>query len=405
MSDETISARLAAWQGRLALVSRNLGEINEHPAVLRMRAPRRDAASVFTGETAARVDEALAALDELWKDYLLLNAMLDEAEGLRKQSGLFQSHDAEIRALLDGRSIALPATHTPLAERGLLTTAERSDKATPDELLAAMEKIFTMVKGTVLAFDEAETALAPRMAALAGEARALAARAEAAGEAASAEIAALAGRAEAFGAELAADPLGAGAKLDETAAALQGWRARLDAAAQARAALGAALLAAREGWNELQETSRRARAAYAHARAEIADPLGLLPPTDATIIAQFGAWLDAIEGTFKSGNWQAAKAGLDKWTLSRDTRLQAERRIHAANSAPLAARDELRGRLEGLRAKAGAYASRGARFDPAVTRLEGEAKAILHGQPVDLGKAASLVTAFEAALNRAIRGG
>ena len=405
MTDDTIGAKLAAWQSRLASVGRNIGELNEHPAVLRMRARRCGAPSFFTGETASRVDETLAVLDELWKDYLLLTAMIDEADGLHQQSGLFQSHDSEIHDLLEGASITLPPMHTPLAERGLLTTAERSDKATPDELLAAMDEMFTIARDTVFAFDQAETALAPKIVSLAREARALAARAKASGGAASAEIMALATRVEGLGTKLAMDPLGATTKLDESTAALEDCRARLDTSMQARDALGAALVAAREGWKELQETSRRARAAYEDARTKIAEPLGLLAPTDLTIILHFGAWLDAIEGTFKSGNWRSAKDGLDKWTLSRDTRLQAERRIYAANSAPLAARDELRGRLEGLGAKADAYATHGVRFDPSVARLAGEANSVLRGQPADLRKAASLVRAYEAGINRAIAGG
>jgi hypothetical protein len=44
------------------------------------------------------------------QDYLLLNALLDEAETLHKQSGLFHDHEAEIRELLHGRSITLPVT-------------------------------------------------------------------------------------------------------------------------------------------------------------------------------------------------------------------------------------------------------------------------------------------------------
>ena len=402
MTDDTISAQLAAWQSRLASVGRNIGELNEHPAVLRMRARRCGAPSFFTGETASRVDETLAVLDELWKDYLLLTAMIDEADGLRQRSRLFQSHDSEIHDLLEGASITLPPTHTPLAERGLLTTAERSDKATPDELLAAMDEMFTIARDTVFAFDQAETALAPKFASVAGEARTLAARAKASGGALSAEIMALPARVEELGAELATDPLGAGTKLDDSAKALQDYGARLDAAAQARDVLGAALGVAREGWKELQEISRRARAAYEDARAKIAEPSGLLRPTDTTIIVHFGAWLDAIEDTFKSGNWRAAKDGLDKWTLSRDTRLQAERRIYAANSALFAVRDELRGRLQGLRAKADAYAARGIRFDPTVTGLANEANSVLHGQPADLRRAAGLLRAYEAAINRAI---
>ena len=238
MTDDTIGAKLAAWQSRLASVGRNLGELNQHPSVLRMRARRCDTPSFFTGETASRVEETLATLDELWKDYLLLTAMIDEADGLHQQSGLFQSHDSEIHDLLEGASITLPPMHTPLAERGLLTTAERSDKATPDELLAAMDEMFTIARDTVFAFDQAETALAPKIVSLAREARALAARAKASGGAASAEIMALATRVEGLGTKLAMDPLGATTKLDESTAALEDCRARLDTSMQARDALG-----------------------------------------------------------------------------------------------------------------------------------------------------------------------
>jgi hypothetical protein len=104
-TSDSIAAKLAAWQDRLARVSRNLGEINDHPAVLRIKVRLRDRPGCYSGETAARIDNTLAALDELWKDYLLLNALLDQADGLRKQSGLFHTHDPEIDDLLDGRSI------------------------------------------------------------------------------------------------------------------------------------------------------------------------------------------------------------------------------------------------------------------------------------------------------------
>jgi hypothetical protein len=299
----------------------------------------------------------------------------------------------------------VPATHTPLAERGLLTTAEHSDKATADELLAAMDKIFTIAKDTVLALDRVETQLAPRIAAVANEARALAARADAIGETGSAEIAAVAGRVEALTSDLVADPLGAGTKVEEALAMLANWRARLDAAEQERAAVGAALVAARAAWQELHDVSRRSWAAYDDSRAKITGPTGLQRPTETPIIAQFGAWLDRLGDTLRSGDWRAAKFGLNKWTVSRNTRLAAERRICAANQAPLAVRDELRGRLRGLRAKADVYAARGLRIDPAVARVADEANSALNAQPADLGKAAGLVAAYEAAINLAIRRG
>ena len=405
MTSDSIAEKLAGWQDRLARVSRNLGEINDHSALLRIKARLRDRPDCYSGETAARIDNTLAALDELWKDYLLLNALLDQADGLRKQSGLFHTYDPEIDDLLDGRSITLPATHTPLAERSLLTSAEHGDKASAEELLAAMEKIFTIAKDTVLAFDRIETQLAPRIAAIADEARALAARADAIGETGSAEIAAVAGRVEALSNDLVADPLGAGTKVQEASAMLANWRARLDAAEQERAAVEAALGAARAAWQELRDVSRRSRAAYNESCTEIVDPAGLLRPTAAPIIAQFGAWLDGLDDTLRNGGWRAAKVGLDKWMVSRNTRLAAERRICAANQAPLADRDELRGRLKALRAKADVYAVRGLRFGPEVVRVADDANSALNAQPADLRKAAALVAAYEAAINLAIRGG
>ena len=147
MANDAIAPELAAWQDRLALVSRNLGEMNELPALLRVKARLRAAPDFYAGETASRIGDALAALDDLWKDYLLLNALLDEAETLHKQSGLFHDHEAEIRELLHGRSITLPVAHVPLAERSLLTNAEHADKVAPEELLAAMNGLFAMAQG------------------------------------------------------------------------------------------------------------------------------------------------------------------------------------------------------------------------------------------------------------------
>jgi hypothetical protein len=94
MTKDTIAAELAAWEDRLVAVSRNLAEINELPALLRIKARLRDAPDSYGGETASRVQEALAALDGLWKDYLLLNALLSQAGALRKETGLFKSYAA-----------------------------------------------------------------------------------------------------------------------------------------------------------------------------------------------------------------------------------------------------------------------------------------------------------------------
>ena len=365
MANDAIGPELTAWQDRLALVSRNLGEMNELPALLRVKARLRAASDFYAGETASRIGDALAALDDLWKDYLLLNALLDEAEVLHKQSGLFHDHEAEVRELLHGRSITLPVAHIPLAERGLLTNAEHADKVAPEELLAAMNTLFAMAKDTILALDGAETRLKPRLEALFVVARELAGCAEALGFD-SAKIEATTVPFEALGAELTTNPLGAERKLAEGEKSLADWRAQLDSAERDRNGVEAALRTAAEALKELHQVSHQAELARENAVAKVAGPLALQPPTEASVISQIGAWLDAIGASAKRGDWRAAKSGLEKWIAACASHQEKERRALAANLAPIEARDELRGRLKALRVKANAYSARGNSFDPKV---------------------------------------
>jgi hypothetical protein len=403
-ANDRIIAELAAWQDRLALVSRNLSEINELPALQRVKARLRPTPDFYTGDTASRINDALAALDDLWKDYLLLNALLDQADTLRKQSGMFHDHESDIRELLHGRSITLPVAHIPLAERGLLTSAESANKVTPDELLAAMNRLFALAKDTILELDGAETRLKPRLDTLLGTADELARRADTLGFDA-AEIAVIAVPLEALGAELTADPLGAGRKLQEGEAGLTEWRARLESAERERDALGAAFAAAAEELKEMRRLNDQAQAAHENTSSKIAGQSALPRPTEASIITQLGVWLDALDASCKRGDWRAAKAGLDKWRAACATHQEVERRTLAANMALIEVREELRGRLKALRAKADAHAARGINIDTKVARLGDEAKDILYSRPADLQKAAALLSAYETAINLTIRKG
>jgi hypothetical protein len=401
-ANDRIPPELAAWQDRLALVSRNLSEINELPALQRVKTRLRATPDFYTGDTASRINDALAALDDLWKDYLLINALLDQADTLRKQSGMFHDHEAEIRELLHGRSITLPITHVPLAERGLLTSAERADKVTPDELLGAMNALFTLAKDAILGLEEAEARSKQRLDILVDMARELANRAEALGLD-STQISAITAPLEALRSELRADPLGVGKKLTECEAALAEWRAGLESAQRERDALEKAFAAAAQQLKDLRQLSHRAQEAYENCSVKILDQTALTRPTETAVIDQLGVWLDALDATRTRGAWQAAKGGLDKWSAACAVHQEAERRSLEANAAPLVARAELRGRLKALRAKADAHADRGIGIDAKAARLGVEAKDILYSQPADLQRAAALVSAYETAINLAIR--
>jgi hypothetical protein len=403
-ANDAITSELAAWQDRLALASRNLSEINELRALQRVKARLRATPQFYAGKTVSRINDALAALNELWKDYLLLNALLDEADTLHKQSGIFHDRAAEIRELLHGQSITLPVAHVPLAERGLLTKAERADKVTPEELLAVMNALFALAKDTILELDGAETRLRLGLDTLIGTAHEVARRAGALGFD-TAEIAAIAAPLERLRAELTADPLGAGQKLQEAEFRLTEWRGRLESAERERDSLKAAFAAAAQQLKELRRLSDQAKTAHDSSSSKIANQSALPRPTESAVIAQFGVWLDALDVSCKHGDWHSAKAGLDKWVTACATHQDIERRILAANMAPIEAREELRGRLKALRAKADAHAERGVHIETKVAHLGDEARDILYSQPADLLKAAALLSAYETAINLAIRNG
>jgi hypothetical protein len=101
----------------------------------------------------------------------------------------------------------------------------------------------------------------------------------------------------------------------------------------------------------------------------------------------------------------AAKSGLEKWTTACAAHREQERRVLAANLAPIEARDELRGRLKALRAKLNAYSARGTRFDVTVVQLGDQIEGVLYNQPSDLRKAAALLSAYDTAINLGIREG
>ena len=92
---------------------------------------------------------------------------------------------------------------------------------------------------------------------------------------------------------------------------------------------------------------------------------------------------------------------LDGWfARARELRAEAEA-VARANEAPVAARDELRGRLESYRAMAGAH---GAAEDATLTELYERAHDALHTAPADLKVAAPLVVQYMAAVRARAQG-
>ena len=87
--------------------------------------------------------------------------------------------------------------------------------------------------------------------------------------------------------------------------------------------------------------------------------------------------------------------GLGKWNKSANDCVFHERAALNANQSPINERNELRGRLEALKAKARA---RGSAEHPDLTRIANEAANLLFNRPTPIDKASALLVDYERVL-------
>jgi hypothetical protein len=140
---------------------------------------------------------------------------------------------------------------------------------------------------------------------------------------------------------------------------------------------------------DLRAATALAEAARADALAKIADPEVIEPRV---VGDNLGAALDRVVESSSHGDWRAADNLLVQWTTRCQDALADARRASAANQAPVAARDELRGRLEAYRAKANRI---GLLEDPAAESLYARAKKVLWTAPTNVAEAEQLVRHYQ----------
>ncbi len=129
--------------------------------------------------------------------------------------------------------------------------------------------------------------------------------------------------------------------------------------------------------------------------AKIAHPRGLLAPPDPRYLSEppmgLEPWLARLQALCRAGGSRPARKGLQSWLAAVDQGLAREREVLAANRAPLQRRQELRGLLSSLEAKAVAL---GLASEPGLADIGGRAKAILYASQTDLDQATLLVKEY-----------
>jgi len=364
---------VAALSAGLTRLAEQLFQLDTSPELALAREPDR-----LTGRSAAVAREASDLAASLWQRY---PALKEAVAGL--ESALAAGDRAEVDRRLGPRGVTLPdgSAARPAAVLADLEGDVNKARAAADRLARAWRDVVPRLDGAAAA-----------LAAVAAEAAALGVDEP--------ELPSAQGLVRELSALAATDPLTVDPGPAEQA--VERARRRVGTLASRRATLTADLQAASAILQELDRLIRDGNDAHALATARIASPAGLAPPLGPDALERgpqaLGPWLARLESQAEAGSWVAAVTGLEGWRQASARRRADAERVLAANRAPVARRNDLRGLLDAYRAKA---AAQGRAEDPELTRLYGLARDTLYGGPCDVEAAGERVQEYLAAVNRA----
>ena len=396
---EQIDQLLADWQKKLNLVSQNLIDLHGLPAYQRLTEEPGISGTELTGATKKQVSSALVALNELFQHFELLASTINRAASLRKQLPLFHGADRlnEIEQILNGASIQLPVVQIPLAQRGLLSASETATTIAPTNLLAAMTHAFQVAKDVVLAVDNAWSTLEPKLLQADAEIRSLKDLAASLDVSPGEELE-MAQRAIAnLRTQIESDPLGTTGNFETVTSLLAKARHSLQQAEQQRNQLRRDLDSAHGKVKRLVDLNQQAIAALNESQEKVVDHSTLCAPLPQEQIDALSQWLDRLEVKFSERLYNPVNVGLTNWNTKANTLITQEENTVAANRLPIITRQELRGRLDALKAKA---LAKGMAEDPTLSALAERAEHNLYSRPTPLDQAIELVSQYEKTLNR-----
>lgn len=395
-----IAFEVRAWQDKVTRISRNLSELNEAEFIRQIRyRVKANATNAYTGRTLEAALAAIASLDTLWDDYLLLARVIEEALDLLKKHSMFHDTTDEIDRLLSGRSIQLPPVHVPLESRELVDTPETDNKTTPGFLLDAMTKAFAQARNTLTQIHKVEDGNSPRVTKLLEETEALRLWATNLGippgtEDKESVLVAIQ--------KVTNDPLAATDQLDALQRLLERTQKAFQTLEVERNEVRVVLDQLGQQCNQLADLAGRSRKAIEDSKvALVLEPAAFGEPTSEQAIQSLRAWVATLESNFVANNIKAVKVGATKCGKAIAEQLSREQSTYVKNRVGLDKLSELTGLLTAYRAKAKAMQANGIAFDATTIDLKERAKHLLVQQPIDLAVAEQAIQAFELALRAA----
>ncbi len=396
-----IDQLLADWQRKTHFVSQNLLELQSLPVFQTLSAP--DVG--LTGQTGQAVRRSVEAVNELFHQFTLLSDLLAKATDLRQRiNPHFHSETRlqEIVYLFSQPTITLQSTPQSLAQRSLLGPTELVETLTPEALLAQMIPAFTQAKDIILAVDRAWLTLEPDLIAFQTEITRLRSQAQQLGLPEPAALAQAEARLNDLRDRTLSDPLGSQLNLrGELQPLLTSVQQTLAQLAQQKAQLTDQFTQARQALAQIQTQNQQIQTLIQDCQLKVRDVTAQLqPPLPAAAITALADWLDRLTTSYNNGLIQPLLVGLSNWLAQVQVLLRQQAQAIACNQAPLNQRNELRGRLDAMQAKAKA---KGQAEDPQLSIWATQAREILYSRPSPLNEAIALLTAYEKRLNQGPR--
>lgn len=399
---EEVDRMLADWKGNLEAISINIYDLCDLIAYQRLTGSSGFIPIKLTGVSKTKVEPALDAISELLQHFDLLTQTINKAKSLRASIPRFLGTDQKVQEifnLLNQASIQLPSVITPLAKRELLSAAETSLKITPLQLLVAMIKTYQVAKEVILEVDRVWADLEPQLDIAEIEIGNLQRQGESLGlidtsqlELSRQTLASLRDRIE-------SDPLGTSASFDEINRQIDRMRGDIEQFLQVKAKLQDAFTQANGLLQQLITLNQEAIASFTESQAKISDCSSLIPPLPSEQITAMEQWLQRLETKQKEGLTVPIHVGLENFTTKINEYIAIAKKAIVANRLPIQTRQELRGRLDALKAKA---IAKGHAEDIQLAKLAEQAKQLLYTSPTPLKQAEEMIKQYEILLNRRI---
>ena len=391
-----IDRLLTDWKHQVDAANQNLLDLDNLPAYQRVKKSNN-----LVGITQQRVSQALIEIDRLFEDLELLNQTVDRAKTLRQQlPSLFISDQSleEIYLILTSSSIQLSMLQTPLAQRSIVSSSQQLQTISLTELLARMDSAFTIARDTFVILDRAWIELEAKLINSHQSLIDLQQLAKQLQVSVSPALITTQSNFTNLQLQIDRDPLGVNYNLDaELTPLINSTRHELETLNKQRQWLETEFVTAKQKMEKLRELNQAAMSAQVESQIRITHNFPMfpqLPPQDVSAISQ---WLGRLEIKFQEGTIAAVEVGLKNWLEKMEAYTHTAEAALTANRRPLDLRQELRGRLDALTAKA---LAKGKAEDSVLVDLATQARQVLYSSPTALNLGMDLVRRYEQRLNQ-----